>query len=605
MNEAMVTIDVVSDVMCPWCYIGKRRLEKAAAADPEIALDVHWRPFQLDATIPPEGMDRRIYLERKFGGAQAAERVYAPVRAAGEAEAIPFAFDRIRRSPNTINAHRLIRWAGQAGLQEEMVERLFRLYFIDGGDLTDNSVLAKAAAEHDALHARIQQIEAEIVVRAQELQRANERLRASESRFAAMFAGASLGIVILDDSGMPLETNPAFGRMTGYTADQLRQTQFASLMHAADRTIYQQQLAALRRGDSDTAVIETRFVKTGGAPAWVRLSLSAVAGTSPRQSTIVAIAEDITVAKTTEERLRRTEHLVAMAGRVARMGGWFVHLPEFEMVWSKEVCDIHEVPYGTALAVEDGIRFYASEWRDTISEAFTKCVELGVPYDLELEIITATDRRVWVRTIGEAVRDAAGTIVAVQGAFQDISRRKKSEEESRRLNERLTTVLESLSVGFFILDHEWRFTYINPEAEKMLLRTREDLVGRNIWDEFAPAIGTPFYDHYHRAVAENHPVTFEEFYPPLNIWVHVDAHPSREGLAVYFRDVTEEKRAQDRQKLLAEAGEILASSIEYETTLRSVAQLAVPTVADWCAVDLVNEDGLPQRVRIRPPRRAH
>ena len=344
--------------------------------------------------------------------------------------------------------------------------------------------------EHDALHARIQQIEAEIVVRAQELQRANERLRASESRFAAMFAGASLGIVILDDSGMPLETNPAFGRMTGYTADQLRQTQFASLMHAADRTIYQQQLAALRRGDSDTAVIETRFVKTGGAPAWVRLSLSAVAGTSPRQSTIVAIAEDITVAKTTEERLRRTEHLVAMAGRVARMGGWFVHLPEFEMVWSKEVCDIHEVPYGTALAVEDGIRFYASEWRDTISEAFTKCVELGVPYDLELEIITATDRRVWVRTIGEAVRDAAGTIVAVQGAFQDISRRKKSEEESRRLNERLTTVLESLSVGFFILDHEWRFTYINPEAEKMLLRTREDLVGRNIWDEFAPAIGT-------------------------------------------------------------------------------------------------------------------
>ncbi|HUE44730.1 MAG TPA: DsbA family oxidoreductase, partial [Aestuariivirgaceae bacterium] len=119
MNDAMVTIDVVSDVMCPWCYIGKRRLEAAVAALPEVALDVQWRPFQLDATIPPEGMDRRMYLERKFGGAEAAERVYAPVRAAGEAEAIPFAFDRIRRSPNTINAHRLIRWAGQAGLQEE------------------------------------------------------------------------------------------------------------------------------------------------------------------------------------------------------------------------------------------------------------------------------------------------------------------------------------------------------------------------------------------------------------------------------------------------------------------------------------------------------
>lgn len=147
MSDAMVTIDVVSDVMCPWCYIGKRRLEAAVAALPEVPLDVQWRPFQLDATIPPEGMDRRMYLERKFGGAEAAERVYAPVRAAGEAEAIPFAFDRIRRSPNTINAHRLIRWAGQAGLQEEMVERLFRLYFIEGGDLTDSAVLAEAAGE--------------------------------------------------------------------------------------------------------------------------------------------------------------------------------------------------------------------------------------------------------------------------------------------------------------------------------------------------------------------------------------------------------------------------------------------------------------------------
>jgi predicted DsbA family dithiol-disulfide isomerase len=152
MSDAMVTIDVVSDVMCPWCYIGKRRLEAAVAALPDVALDVQWRPFQLDATIPPEGMDRRMYLERKFGGPEAAERVYAPVRAAGEAEAIPFAFDRIRRSPNTINAHRLIRWAGQAGLQDEMVERLFRLYFIEGGDLTDTAVLAKAAAEAGMEH---------------------------------------------------------------------------------------------------------------------------------------------------------------------------------------------------------------------------------------------------------------------------------------------------------------------------------------------------------------------------------------------------------------------------------------------------------------------
>ena len=83
MNNSILSIDVVSDVMCPWCYIGKRRLEAAVAARPEIALDVRWRPFQLDPTIPPEGMDRKIYMERKFGGPDWLERAYAPVRAAG------------------------------------------------------------------------------------------------------------------------------------------------------------------------------------------------------------------------------------------------------------------------------------------------------------------------------------------------------------------------------------------------------------------------------------------------------------------------------------------------------------------------------------------
>lgn len=146
MNQPAITIDVVSDVMCPWCYIGKRRLEKARAVHPDIPVDVVWRPFQLDPTIPDNGMDRRVYLERKFGSPANVERVYAPVVAAGGAEGISFAFDGIRRAPNTLDAHRLIGWAKTAGLQDEMVERLFRLYFVEGGDLCDKVALADAAA---------------------------------------------------------------------------------------------------------------------------------------------------------------------------------------------------------------------------------------------------------------------------------------------------------------------------------------------------------------------------------------------------------------------------------------------------------------------------
>lgn len=146
MTAMPVAVDVVSDVMCPWCYIGKRRLETAIGRT-DLPVLVRWHPYQLDPTIPADGMDRKLYLERKFGSSDNVERVYAPVRAAGEAEDIPFAFQKITRSPNTLDAHRLIRWAAAADLQDAMVERLFRLYFVEGGNLSDRRVLADAAAE--------------------------------------------------------------------------------------------------------------------------------------------------------------------------------------------------------------------------------------------------------------------------------------------------------------------------------------------------------------------------------------------------------------------------------------------------------------------------
>ena len=150
-DPSVIEIDVISDVMCPWCYIGKRRLEKAIAMVPDIKVNVRWRPFQLDHTIPETGMDRQTYLTNKFGSAEQASNVYEPVRAAGKAEEIPFQFEDIKVSPNTLNAHRLIRWALAEGVQDAVVERLFQLYFIEGANLTDKSVLLDAAIAAPAI----------------------------------------------------------------------------------------------------------------------------------------------------------------------------------------------------------------------------------------------------------------------------------------------------------------------------------------------------------------------------------------------------------------------------------------------------------------------
>jgi predicted DsbA family dithiol-disulfide isomerase len=146
-----LTVDVVSDVVCPWCYVGRRRLGAAlaqlAAREPGIRPNVSWHPFQLNPDLPREGIDRRAYLDAKFGGRERADGIYERVRTAGKTVGIDFAFDRIARQPNTLDAHRLIAWAQARGGAEDVVERLFRAYFLEGRRIGEREVLAAVAAE--------------------------------------------------------------------------------------------------------------------------------------------------------------------------------------------------------------------------------------------------------------------------------------------------------------------------------------------------------------------------------------------------------------------------------------------------------------------------
>ncbi len=139
------TIDVVSDVICPWCFLGKRRLDAALAAL-DMDVFIRWRPYMLDPTIPPEGLDRHTYLLNKFG-AEKVKTIHDPLIEAGKELDVPYHFDLITRTPNTLDAHRLIRWAHTVDRQNEMVERLFMAYWSEGKDVGDRDVLAHCAGE--------------------------------------------------------------------------------------------------------------------------------------------------------------------------------------------------------------------------------------------------------------------------------------------------------------------------------------------------------------------------------------------------------------------------------------------------------------------------
>jgi predicted DsbA family dithiol-disulfide isomerase len=160
----MITLEIISDPICPWCYIGKARLDQAIAETGFDQFDISWRIFQLNPTMPPEGMDRREYLETKFGGPKGAEQVYSRIRQTAAETGLEIDFDAIKRTPNTYDAHRLVHWAKTTGNQSAVAQQLFHRYFEKGEDISDHEILldvAESAGMERAVVARLLESDAD------------------------------------------------------------------------------------------------------------------------------------------------------------------------------------------------------------------------------------------------------------------------------------------------------------------------------------------------------------------------------------------------------------------------------------------------------------
>ena len=147
MTTSPLAIDVFSDVVCPWCFIGKRRLEKAVALRPDIPVEVHYRPYFLNPWVPREGMSRVDYLTAKFGSPERYEKIALRVAQAAANEGLTYNIGALARQPNTLDCHRLILWGGRLGKAARVKQRLMEIYFSEGGDLSDRDVLVQAASD--------------------------------------------------------------------------------------------------------------------------------------------------------------------------------------------------------------------------------------------------------------------------------------------------------------------------------------------------------------------------------------------------------------------------------------------------------------------------
>jgi PAS domain S-box-containing protein len=251
------------------------------------------------------------------------------------------------------------------------------------------------------------------------------------------------------------------------------------------------------------------------------------------------------------------DRLLEMAQRVARVGGWTVEVPSHEVRWSAAVARLFGFAPDEPVRMEQVVAQYAVNEQERVREVLARCESAGTPFDITGALGAPGASARWVRAIGEAVRDATGRVVRLQGAVQDISEQRQVELALARASERLTSTLERISDAFFTVDRAWRFTYTNHEAERLLQHSRDALRGRVLWEVFPEAVHTPFYTQYMRAMTEQCALEFEAYYPPFDNWFTVKAYPVPDGLVVYFRDATDTRRANQQLRLLQSSVERL------------------------------------------------
>jgi len=265
---------------------------------------------------------------------------------------------------------------------------------------------------------------------------------------------------------------------------------------------------------------------------------------------------DITERKQAQEALRESEALLSMAGRTARFGGWSAHPDGHEVVWSEQVALIHEKQPGYSPTVKEAIQYYTPEWRDKIAAVFQICAREGIPWDEEMEIITAGGHRLWVRSTGEAVRDNRGKIVRVEGSFRDITERKLAEEALRESEEKYRTILETIEDGYFEVDLGGNFTFFNYSMCKILGYPRDELMGMNNRQYTDENIAKKLYQTFNKVYTTGKPD--KSFHWPVirkdstkrTVAASISLRRDTDGAPVGFRgivrDITERKRLEAR-----------------------------------------------------------
>lgn len=297
-----------------------------------------------------------------------------------------------------------------------------------------------------------------------------------------------------------------------------------------------------------------------------------------------------------EKSLLKAEQL-KLALESAGLGTWDWNLLTNKVVYSEELKPIFGLPKGVTYRTYQAlVNCIHPEDRDLVTQVVTKAINQDNNYSIEFRVIWADGSIHWVANRGQVYYDN-GKPVRMLGIATDITTRKLAEQERQILlaqeqaarasaeisRNRIVNIIESITDAFYTLDKQWQFTYVNRHAEVILQKTRSHLLGKNIWQEFPQAVNLAFFEKYHKAVAQQISVQFEEFYPPLNVWFAVHAYPAKDGLSVYFQDITERKQSETQIQASQKRLQLFS-----EITLKIRQSLQVNEILQTTATEVLN-----------------
>ena len=264
--------------------------------------------------------------------------------------------------------------------------------------------------------------------------------------------------------------------------------------------------------------------------------------------------------------------LLEFACRANRSGAWKWCIAEDSVRWTSVLYDLFGIPTDTEIDFELAMSLFEPKSRERLISVVDACVKTGVPYDEVLQAKPAEGSPFWARATGFAERNEAGKIIELQGSLHDISAEREALEAQRLSAIDLERVLNSIPDGFFILDQQWRFTFLNAASETLLRRAPSDLRGKSIWAEFPEAIGERCEEVYRRVMETGGTETFTEYFQPLDTWFQVAAHRAPNWLVVHFRDASnrlekerELKKQEERFRLIADTVSDVLWDFDVET----------------------------------------